>query len=234
MRAVPIVLLLVAASQAYAQSGTAPAPTLASAQAVTVPLVTGVTADGAGRSGEDANDWSESLERIRRELARPDTLRRLAGDDGRVVFRVEVEGQLPDFMAFIGRDQALAGPTPWGSMTHSEFLELVTPPLMRQFGAFTNSDLLQVLATSFASAFALKGAEKAVKAVSGSVDQRRSRATQEEIRQILAEIERRKAEIAAEERAREDARKKTEEEEAAKKKAERDPPVDPGVIDRLH
>jgi hypothetical protein len=219
MRAVLCLLLLVTAVPASGQPGGSarPAPAVFPAPPAAAP---GTTVNGASPNGDAEGDWWMSLERIRRELARPDTLRRLTGDDGRIVFRVEVEGRLPDFGVFIGKDTPLVGPSPWGSMTHSDFLELVTPPVMRQYGAFTNSDLLQVLATSVAGAFALKGAEKAVKAVSGKIDERRSRATQEEIRAILVELERRKAEIAAEEKAAEDARKKAEEEAAARKKAE--------------
>ena len=161
MRAALLCLMLVTASRALGQTVT-PGPPLRPAESVSV------FDDNA--AGED-RALRTDLERIRRALARPDTLRAMIGEDGRVVFRVEVEGQLPRFADFIGRNESLVGPSPWGSMTHGDFLQLVTPPQAQSFGAFTNGDLLQVLATSLASAFVLNGAGKAAGALRGC-DQR--------------------------------------------------------------
>ena len=110
------------------------------------------------------------------------------------MFRVEVEGQLPTFQAFIGEDESLTGPTPFGSMTHGDFLNMVNPPLMRSFGSFTNTELLQVLATSLVSGAIVNGAVESIKGVRGMVRDRRSRLAQEEVQQVIAEVERRKRE----------------------------------------
>jgi hypothetical protein len=53
---------------------------------------------------------------------------------------------------------ALPKPPPvWNAGWHSEFLAMVTPPEFRTWQAFTNSDLLQVSATSLAVALFGKG-----------------------------------------------------------------------------
>ena len=217
MRAVLLLLLLflLAASPAAAQPDGQASPTTRSDLLAAVE-----TAAATGHIDE------ATLERIRRELARPDTLRSAVGDDGRVVFRIEVEGQLPRFSDFIGQDQSLVGTSPWGAMTHGDFLSMVTPPQARPYGAYTGGDLLQVLATSLASAFAIAGAVKAVDAVRDEAQERRSRSAVEEVRLVVAEIERRRAEEAARKQAEEEAsRKAAEEDEAARKKAaSTDPP----------
>lgn len=208
MRAALLCLMLVTASRALGQTVT-PGPPLRPAESVSV------FDDNA--AGED-RALRTDLERIRRALARPDTLRAMIGEDGRVVFRVEVEGQLPRFADFIGRNESLVGPSPWGSMTHGDFLQLVTPPQAQSFGAFTNGDLLQVLATSLASAFVLNGAGKAAGALRGWINGQRSRAVEAEVQQVIAEVERRKQEAA----------KRAEEEAADRKAAEDAPAKKPG------
>jgi hypothetical protein len=48
-------------------------------------------------------------------------------------------------------------PPVWNAGWHNEFLAMVTPPEFRMWQAFTNSDLLQVSATSLASGLFGKG-----------------------------------------------------------------------------
>jgi hypothetical protein len=48
-------------------------------------------------------------------------------------------------------------PPAWNAGWHNEFLAMVTPPEFRMWQAFTNSDLLQVSATSLAAALFGKG-----------------------------------------------------------------------------
>jgi hypothetical protein len=184
MRGVLLTFLLLAAPPAFAQADGQPPAAPASSS----PPATAVV-PSAGNA-----ELPVSLVRIREGLVRPDLLRTQFGDDGRVVFRVEVEGRLPTFQAFIGEDTPLTGPTPFGSMTHSDFLDLVNPPLMRSFGSFTNTELLQVLATSLVSGAIVNGAAEAIKGVRGVLRDRRTRLAQEEVRQVIAEVERRKRE----------------------------------------
>ena len=126
------------------------------------------------------------------------------------MFRVEVDGQLPSFSTFIGEGESLSGPAPWGSMTHGDFLQLVTPPQARSFGASTNGDLLQVLATSLLSGFAVQGALSAARAVPDIIRRGREAAARREVQQVLAELERRRREEEQRQRAAEDERRKAE------------------------
>jgi hypothetical protein len=191
MRAELFAFLLAAVVPVLAQAAPAPLPQADLAAS------TAASAPGEAEAAGNAVD----LERIRRELARPDTLRTQFGDDGRVVFRVEVEGQLPRFSDFIGRDESLVGPTPFGSMTHSDFVAMVTPPQARSFGAFTNGDLLQVLGTSLAAAFALNGAAKTVDAFRSWWAGREVSSARAEIKEVLDANERQRIEEAARQRA---------------------------------
>jgi hypothetical protein len=104
-------------------------------------------------------------------------------------------------------------------MTHADFLQAVTPPTMRSFGAFEGGDLLQVLATSFATGLAMNGGSKMVGAVRNWVSDRRHRAAVEEVRAVLDEIARRQ---------REEAARSTAEDEAAARKKEGKGPGEEG------
>ena len=131
-----------------------------------------------------------SLERIRRDLARPDALRSSAERGRGPMFRVEIEAPLPRFSDFVGDGELLASPSPWGGMTHHEFLAMVTPPQARAYGAFTNGDLLQVVATSLASAYAVQGALGLVEGVKAMLRERRTSAAKAEVAEVLDTLER--------------------------------------------
>jgi hypothetical protein len=92
-------------------------------------------------------------------------------------------------------------------MTHSDFLAMVTPPQARAFGASINGDLLQVVATSLASAYAVNGAVGLVEGFKSMMRDRRTREAREEVREVLETLERLR---------REDERLKKEEEERRK------------------
>lgn len=168
------------------------------------------TPSSAGATAEQASEAElpVSLDRIREGLERPDTLARAAARADRPTFRVDIEGKLPSFAEFIGEGESLSGPAPYGGMTHNEFLSMVTPPQVRSFGASTNGDLLQVLATSLLSALAVQGASSAIARIPSFIRSARERAAREEVRQVLAELERRQAEARAREEAAEAERKK--------------------------
>lgn len=185
----------------------------AGAGAQTAPAAPRATAPAAASAspGEPPDaDLPVSLDRIRRGLSRQDTLASAAAQQWRPMFRVEVDGELPSFSAFIGEGESLTGPSPWGSMTHSDFLQMVTPPQARSFGASTNSDLLQVLATSLLSGFAVQGVMSAVQAVPDIIRRGREAAARREVQQVLQELERRRLEEEARQRATDEARRKAE------------------------
>jgi hypothetical protein len=201
-RAVLAMMLLAAPAAAAGQAAVQP-PTRTS--------VPGPVDPPAAERAPSAVSDLFSFERIRRELGRPEVIRLSAFDDGRPVYRVEVEGQLPKFTDFLAEGERLGGPVAWGGLTHNEFLSMVTPKQAQPYGAFTNGDLLQVLATSFLTGLAFQGAAKGggalVQGVRGAIRSRQERAAREEVYRVVQELERRREE---------EARKK--EEEEAKKK----------------
>jgi hypothetical protein len=137
-----------------------------------------------------------SIDRIRRALERDAVLASALAElerEGRPVFRVEIEGELPSFSTFINEGESLLGPAPWGAMTHREFLAMVTPPQARPYGASTNGDLLQLLATSFGSALALNALTSTAKGIPAFIRHAKERAARKEVQQVLAELERRRA-----------------------------------------
>ena len=85
-------------------------------------------------NGSEPEDLPISLARIQRKLSRPPAIR-LQGE--RVVFRVEVLGRKPSIEDILGPDY-LKGPVPYGSMTHQEFLDIVTPKDVQGYAAFSN------------------------------------------------------------------------------------------------
>lgn len=72
------------------------------------------------------------------------------------VFRVEIVEKRPEWFAEIDWLDRESGSIPAGSSWHDQFLGMVTPEMARSYGAFTNSELLQVTATSIAQALASK------------------------------------------------------------------------------
>jgi hypothetical protein len=80
-------------------------------------------------------DLPVSLDRIQRALAHTPMLR--FDDTERPVFRVEVFGEMPTLEDILGPDWA-RGPVKHGSLTHQEFLDMVTPKDVQGYAAFSN------------------------------------------------------------------------------------------------
>jgi hypothetical protein len=130
----------------------------------------------------DVDDLGVSLERIQRALAKQPTLK-LKTD--KPVFRVEVFGRKPTIEDILGPDY-LKGPTPAGpSMTHQEFLDMVTPKDVQGYAAFSNREGMVVAATSLALQWAL---QKAVHKFETARDERAREAARQEVQDALAEL----------------------------------------------
>ena len=130
-------------------------------------LLTALPAGAAARQEEQPPAASESagaaidpealpvsVNRIRRALSRQPAIR---PETSRVVFRVQVFGRNPTIDEILGPDWR-KGPTPYGAMTHQEFLNVVTPKDVQGYAAFDNKQALVVAATSFTLQWALKQA----------------------------------------------------------------------------
>jgi len=73
-------------------------------------------------------------------------------------FKVRVEAsrfELPPLMETVLKEAAV--PAVPGGLYHSEVMSLITPPGFRGMEPYTNSEAIQVVATSIAAALALKG-----------------------------------------------------------------------------
>ena len=102
----------------------------------------------------------------------------------RPTFRVQIVGARPRWtlgIDWLGTDEGIKPPagTPW----HNQYLNMVTPPQARSFGAFEGTDLLQVVGTSFVQALA---AGLVTGKIKSAVQARRERRAREEVDAAIA------------------------------------------------
>ena len=99
------------------------------------------------------SDLPVSLDRIQRALSAPP---RSSLKEQHPVFRLEVFGKKPTIEDVLGENFWI-GPTPYGGMTHQEFMDMVTPKLAQPYAGFTG-DLIAETALTLAEQWALKSA----------------------------------------------------------------------------
>ena len=121
------------------------------------------------------------IERIQRRLQRTPLIR---PEDARPVFRVEVFGRSPTIDEILGPNWR-RGPVPAGTMSHQEFLNMVTPKDVQGYAAFDNRQAMTVAATSFALQWALR---QAVKKLDDAITARQKEAAQREVDEALAAL----------------------------------------------
>jgi hypothetical protein len=102
----------------------------------------------------------------------------------RPTFRVRIVGSRPRWtlgIDWLGTEEGIKPPagTPW----HNQYLNMVTPPQARSFGAFEGTDLLQVVGTSFVQALA---AGLVTGKIKSAVQARRERRAREEVDAAIA------------------------------------------------
>ena len=123
-----------------------------------------------------------SLGRIQRALAAPAPLEL---KEQHPIFRLEVFGRKPTLEDLLG-EKFWFGPTPYGGMTHREFMEMVTPKEAQPFGSVTGKYLVADVALSLAEQWALKTAIK--KFQTAKSDNERE-AARKEVLDALADLE---------------------------------------------
>jgi hypothetical protein len=119
-----------------------------------------------------------SVDRIQKLIARPSALNLT---EQRQVFRVEVFGKNPTIEDILGPD-FLRGPVPYATMTHQEFLNMVTPQDVQGYAAFSNKQGMMVAATSIALQWAL---QKAMDKYKQARNERAKAAAQKEVQEAL-------------------------------------------------
>jgi len=134
-------------------------------------------------NGSEPEELPISVDRIQRKLSRPAAIRLQSNG---LVFRVEVLGRKPTIEDILGPDY-LKGPTPAGSPSHQEFLDLVTPEGVKGYAAFSNREAFVVAATSFALKWALQRAIHKFETAKGNQDREEAR---KEVQEALAELDR--------------------------------------------
>ena len=92
---------------------------------------------------------AESLQRIKRALAKPPTVRI---DGQQLRFYAEVVAKMPSFADFITPGEDLKnGPVKGAGMTHQEFVNMVTPQLVNSSAGITGLETLQFALTNWAA-----------------------------------------------------------------------------------
>jgi hypothetical protein len=119
-----------------------------------------------------------SLDRIQKLVTRPAAINLV---QERPVFRVEVFGKNPTIEDILGPD-FLRGPVPYATMTHQEFLNMVTPQAVQGYAAFSNRQGMVVAATSIALQWAV---QKALDKYKDARNERAKAAAQKEVQEAL-------------------------------------------------
>jgi hypothetical protein len=100
--------------------------------------------------------------------------------------RLEVFGRKPTLEDVLG-EKFWIGPTPYGGMTHQEFLEKVTPKLAQPYGAFSGTSLLKATALTLIQQWALK---QAIQKFRSALTNRERDAARKEVIEAMADLER--------------------------------------------
>jgi hypothetical protein len=129
-----------------------------------------------------ADDLPVSLDRIQRALAKPEPIRL---KEQNPVFRLEVFGKKPTLEDILG-EKFWIGPTPYGGMTHQEFLDMVTPKELQPFGGFTGGHLLAEIGLTYAEQWALK---QALRKFNDAKEEHEREAARKEVMQALEALE---------------------------------------------
>jgi hypothetical protein len=127
-----------------------------------------------------------SLGRIQRALS---TKPALELKEKNPVFRLEIFGRKPTIEDILG-ERFWIGPTPYGGMTHQEFLDKVTPQWAQAYGGFSGKSLLQATALTLMEQWALKGA---IQKFRSAINNHEREAARKEVLDALAALERARA-----------------------------------------
>ena len=123
-----------------------------------------------------------SLDRIQRALSKPAPIKL---KEQTPVFRLEVFGRKPTLEDILG-EKFWVGPTPYGGMTHQEFLDMVTPQLARPYAGFTGGHLVAEVGLALAEQWALK---QAIRKYRDAREEHEREAARKEVMEALSALE---------------------------------------------
>ena len=127
-------------------------------------------------------DLPVSLDRIQRALAAPPAIQL---KEENPVFRLEVFGRKPTLEDLLG-ERFWIGPTPYGGMTHQDYLDMVTPKLAQPYAGFTGGHLVAQALLTLSEQWALK---QAIKKFKSAINNREREAARKEVMDALAALE---------------------------------------------
>jgi hypothetical protein len=127
-------------------------------------------------------DLPVSIDRIQRALAAPKPIEL---KEQHPVFRLEVFGKKPTLEDLLG-EKFWIGPTPYGGMTHQEFLDMVTPKVAQPYAGFTGKYLVAEVGLALAEQWALK---QAMRKLRDAKEEREKEAARKEVMDALAALE---------------------------------------------
>lgn len=133
-----------------------------------------------------AEDLPVSLDRIQRALAAPPPIEL---KEQNPVFRLEVFGRKPTVEEILG-ERFWIGPTPYGGMTHQDYLNMVTPELARPYAGFTGGHLAAQALLTLSEQWALK---QAIKKFRSALNDREREAARREVMEALTALEKARA-----------------------------------------
>ncbi|HET7618042.1 MAG TPA: hypothetical protein VFK20_05990 [Vicinamibacterales bacterium] len=128
------------------------------------------------------NDLPVSIDRIQRALQQPPAIQL---KERRPIFRIEVFGKKPTLEDVLG-EKFWEGPTPYGGMTHQEYLNMVTPKEVQPYAGFSAGQAMVVAATTIAFQWAL---QNAIRKYHDAKEERAKEAARKEVLDALAALE---------------------------------------------
>jgi hypothetical protein len=131
----------------------------------------------------NVDDLPVSLNRIQRALS---TRPSIQLKEEHPVFRLEIFGRKQTIDDILG-EKFWIGPTPYGGMTHQDFLAMVTPNLAQPYAGFSGKYLVAQTALTLLEMWAVKAAIKKFQAASGEHEREAAR---KEVLDALAALER--------------------------------------------
>ena len=140
-------------------------------------------AEAAQAETASVDDLPVSLDRIQRALAGPPPIKL---SEEHPVFRLEIFGRKQTIEDILG-ERFWIGPTPYGGMTHQDFLNMVTPQLAQPYAGFSGKYLVAQAALTLVEQWALR---TAIKKFQSAVGERERDAARKEVLEALAALER--------------------------------------------
>lgn len=136
----------------------------------------------AEQSTVSADDLPVSIDRIQRALAGPPQIQL---KEQHPIFRLEIFGRKPTLEDVLG-ERFWIGPTPYGGMTHQDFLDMVTPKLNQPYAGFTGKYLAAQVAQTLFQQWMLKAALRHFRDATSDADREAAR---REVVEALAALE---------------------------------------------